>query len=151
MSATTPRATPKPTASPTDDCLFCKIVAGKIPCQKIYENTSTLAFLSINPVNFGHVLVVPKKHSADLLDTDDTSAGDIMIAAKHVASAVMKSMGAEGFNVSMNNKGAAGQVIFHAHVHIIPRFSTDGFRHWSHKETTPAQLEETAKKIRAAL
>ncbi|MBU1854521.1 MAG: HIT family protein, partial [Nanoarchaeota archaeon] len=105
-----------------DDCLFCKIVKGEISSAKVYEDDEFFAFLDIKPVNKGHTLVVPKHHCRNLLDFPKAEETDLMEFLKKVANAVVKAVGADGFNLGMNNEAAAGQVIFHAHFHIIPRF-----------------------------
>ena len=112
------------------DCLFCKIIAGEIPCHKIYEDTNFLAFLDITPVNPGHTLIIPKKHSRTLLDMGEKETKEIMFVVKKIASHIQKKLEADGINVINNTEATAGQVIFHTHIHIIPRFERDGFKHW---------------------
>lgn len=133
------------------DCLFCKIVAKEIPSQPVFENDQVYAFMDIRPTNEGHVLVVPKKHSVDIFDTPSETLGQMMSAAKQLSEAVMNAVNADGVNLLMNSKGAAGQIIFHAHMHVIPRFSTDGLKHWHGHERTTEQLETAASKIRDEL
>ena len=103
------------------DCLFCGIIAGKIPSKKIYEDAATVAFLDINPANPGHALVVPKKHAENLFDADDESLKAAVIVAKKVATLVKERTGCEGVNVLQNNGKAAGQIVSHVHFHVIPR------------------------------
>lgn len=112
------------------DCLFCKIVTGEIPVQKVYEDEHALAFLDIHPVNIGHTLVIPKVHSANLYDTPDETLSLLAPVIKKLSIAIKKGVGADGINIEMNNDAPAGQIIFHTHIHIIPRFSSDGFTHW---------------------
>ncbi len=131
--------------------LFLDIIAGKIPSEKIYEDENVFAFLDIHPTNKGHVLVVPKQHSEGLLDTEDEVLAALMIAVKKVATAVMQATGAQGFNLIQNNGTAAGQVIFHTHVHIIPRFEGDGFAHWPGRDYVEGEAKEVAESIRKAL
>lgn len=133
------------------DCLFCKIVAKDIPSQPVFDNEHVYAFMDIRPTNEGHVLIVPKKHSTDIFDTSAETLGQMMSVAKTLSAAVSKAVNADGINILMNNKGAAGQIIFHAHIHVVPRFSYDGFKHWKGKEMTSEQLEATATKIREVL
>ncbi|MBS3176696.1 HIT family protein [Candidatus Woesearchaeota archaeon] len=130
------------------DCIFCKIIEGKIPSSKVYEDKDTFAFLDINPVNKGHALVVAKKHTADLLDTDSVMLGKLMVTTQKVAHAVIKGVGADGFNIGINNKSAAGQLVFHLHVHIIPRFSGDGLKHWPGKKLTEQEMRDVQEKIK---
>lgn len=133
------------------DCLFCKIIAGEIPAEKIYEDEQTLAFLDITPVNKGHTLVVPKKHSRNLFDADDDTLAILLPVAKKVVRALQKSISAKGVNIHINNEPAAGQVIFHTHLHIIPRFSEDGLHLWKGHPYPEGEVRETAEKIKTAL
>ena len=132
-------------------CIFCEIVAGAIPAKKIYENHHSIAFLDIQPVNFGHALIVPKEHHDVFLNTPNEVLHDIMDAVKKVAPAIIAATGADGFNLGMNNGEAAGQAVFHTHFHIIPRFAGDGFRHWPHKEYGPGEADKLAEKIKMKL
>jgi histidine triad (HIT) family protein len=112
------------------DCIFCKIVDGDIPCAKVYESETCLAFLDIAPVNAGHVLVLPKGHYPTLMDIPAELGCDLTEALSKVGKAVMEATGAEGLNLVQNNFEAAGQLVFHAHFHLIPRFSDDGLVLW---------------------
>jgi len=112
------------------ECLFCKIIAGEIPCTKVYEDDTVLAFLDIHPVNIGHTLVIPKVHHTNLYETPDKALSHMVVVTKKLSIAIKESLGAEGVNIEMNNDPVAGQIIFHTHLHIIPRFSGDGFTHW---------------------
>ncbi|MEK7091741.1 MAG: HIT family protein [Patescibacteria group bacterium] len=130
------------------DCLFCKIVAGEIPSYKIWENEHFLAFLDINPVNLGHTLLVPKAHFVNLFDLPAEMLTEWGPAAQAVAKLVQASTEADGINLEMNNGRAAGQLINHAHLHIVPRFEGDGFLHWKGKTVpTPAELKAVCIKI----
>lgn len=133
-----------------NDCLFCKIIAGDIPSEKIYEDDHVFAFLDINPVNPGHTLVVPKMHSQNLYDTDDATLASIMAAVKKIAIAVKQAVSADGINIEMNNDPAAGQVIFHIHVHIIPRSKDDGAHHWEKMPYSEGEDKRVAETIRKA-
>jgi len=134
-----------------NDCLFCKIIAKHIPSQVVHEDERTFAFLDINPVNPGHTLVVHKHHHTDIFDTPEEDMKDLIATAKRVASAVMTAMKADGVNIGMNNKAAAGQAVFHAHLHVIPRFSSDGLKHWPHQKQTTEQLKDAQEKIVRAM
>ena len=125
-------------------CVFCKIVKNEIPTDKIYEDEKFFAFLDINPVNPGHILVVPKNHYENIYSLPDEILCDIGSVIKKIAVAVKKSVNADGINIIMNNNGAAGQIVPHAHFHIIPRFADDGLRHWPGK---PYSNKEEAAKI----
>jgi histidine triad (HIT) family protein len=135
-----------------DNCIFCKIISREIPSENIiYENGHSIAFLDIRPIHPGHALVVPKEHHADLFETPEPVLADMMAAAKKIAIAVQKATKADGINLGMNNGGAAGQVVMHAHLHVIPRFSNDGLHHWPNRSATPDELKEMAGKVRKLL
>lgn len=132
-----------------NDCIFCKIIKGELPSTKIYEDETTLAFLDIHPVNIGHILVIPKEHFPNIYETPDEILSDMMIASKKIAIALKEAMKADGVNVTMNNNHAAGQLIFHSHLHIIPRFSNDGFELWHGKRPyQEGEKEMVAEKIK---
>jgi len=130
-----------------DSCIFCKIIKGEIPSTKVYEDADTVAFLDIKPVNPGHTLVIPKKHYVNIHDMQDEMVGKVAIAAKKVSDAILK-IGAKGVNIKMNNGKAAGQDVFHAHVHVMPRYGNDAFTHWVGKEYNGNERELVAEKIR---
>jgi len=132
-----------------EDCIFCKIADGKIPAAKVYEDDSTISFLDIMPANKGHCLVVPKKHYETFLDISDEDLNSLIIATKKVTKALSLSMGNGSYNLIMNNGKIAGQVVYHAHIHIIPRFKGDRLRiKWSHKKYTEKEMKETQEKIK---
>jgi histidine triad (HIT) family protein len=133
------------------DCLFCKIIAGEIPSYNIYEDGEITAFLDISPVNNGHTLVLPKKHVENLLEMDDETISSVFIKVRDISKAVMKSMNADGFNIEINNYKAAGQLVDHAHIHIVPRFESDGLRHWPGKKLAEQEMREIAEKIKTYL
>jgi histidine triad (HIT) family protein len=133
------------------NCIFCKIIEGTIPAVKVYEDMHTYAFLDIKPVNLGHTLVIPKKHMANLYELEDGYRESMINTAQKIARAIKSELKADGVNLGMNNDEAAGQIIFHAHLHVIPRFKDDGLVHWGHTEVTKEQLEETGKKLSASL
>ncbi len=127
------------------DCIFCKILNNEIPSTKLYEDEGVYAFLDIRPISKGHALVVPKRHSETFLDMASEDIDSLFKTTQKVATAVMEAMNADGFNIGMANFPAAGQSVPHSHVHIIPRFSDDGLKHWSGGESN--DLEEIQKKI----
>lgn len=133
------------------DCIFCNIVSGELPSTTIYEDEHSFAFLDIFPVNKGHTLVVSKKHYADFSQTDADTLARIMQATQRVARAVYTGTGADGFNISTNNGAAAGQVIFHIHWHIIPRFSGDGLKLWPEGTYGEGEAERIGGQIRQNL
>ncbi len=116
------------------DCIFCKIVNGEIPSYKVYEDDYSFAFLDIHPVHPGHTLVIPKKHYEDFLEADADTLATLSEITQKIAKAVTGGVGADGCNVTTNNGRAAGQVIFHLHWHIIPRFEGDGLQLWPQGE-----------------
>lgn len=117
----------------TNDCVFCKITRKEIPADVVYEDENFLAFLDINPINNGHVILIPKAHYENLYRTPNETLSDIVPLLKKLAVAVKQAVKADGINIGMNNDGAAGQIVPHAHFHIIPRFANDGLRHWPGK------------------
>lgn len=130
------------------DCLFCKIIANEIPCYKIYEDDSWLAFLDINPINLGHTLIIPKIHKDDLFGLDEKTLRSVGSILQRIALAIKTGVGADGINIGMNNGKEAGQLIPHAHIHVIPRFASDGFESWHGKnDYQPEDFKQTLKKI----
>ena len=130
------------------DCIFCKIIKGEIPSQKLYEDAQTYAFLDITPVNPGHALVVPKNHSVNILDAENKDICAITETVAKIAPKIIKAVGAGAFNLAVNNGSAAGQVVPHLHFHIIPRFPDDGRGLWGGKHVGSDELAEVAEKIR---
>jgi histidine triad (HIT) family protein len=107
-------------------CLFCGIVAGKIPAKKVYEDEHAFAFLDINPRNPGHTLVIPKKHYETLLDMPEKDAGKVFESVRKVAGMVMAGTKSQGLSIGQSNGQAAGQVVRHVLFHVIPRFMNEG-------------------------
>ncbi len=132
------------------DCLFCKIAGGEIPSRKVYEDEMSLAFLDINPVNPGHTLIIPKKHFENIYDLNEEIAAHLMKVAKKISIALKKT-GVDGINITMNNEKDAGQVIFHSHIHIMPRIKGDNLPMWPGKKLKDEELDEMAKKISSGL
>jgi histidine triad (HIT) family protein len=132
------------------DCIFCAIGAGRQPAERILETPKILAFLDIAPVNYGHTLVIPKDHYQNLLDLRTTSGWRWALSAA-VAQGLRTVLYAQGFNLSMNNFEAAGQVVFHAHVHVIPRYFTDGLQLFPQENYRPGDLAKTGAQLRQAL
>lgn len=107
------------------DCIFCKIVAGEIPSFKIYEDEHTLAFMDINPANEGHALAIPKGHAKDVHEISADAIAQTAVTAKRIAGAVERTLHPEGINLIQANGPAAGQSVFHFHIHILPRRKRD--------------------------
>ncbi len=135
-----------------EKCIFCKIVKGDIPCSKIFEDDYVLSFLDIAPANKGHALIVTKNHYETLLDIPDEDLNDIMLKAKKIARAMSSALGVDGFNILMNNKKVAGQLVPHAHVHIIPRFKGDGINlNWRPSKYKDKEIDGFTEKIKSFL
>ena len=130
------------------DCIFCKIIAREISAEVVYEDEYAIAFLDIEPVNLGHTLVLPKAHFRNLLDIPADELCKIVPAIQKVTRAIIEVTGAEGINFANNNELAAGQLVFHLHFHIIPRFSNDGLVHWGKKDYKESEMKHIAEKIR---
>ena len=132
------------------DCVFCKIVKWETPSQRVYEDDGYIAFLDINPVNFGHTLIIPREHYADVEATPSEVLADLIKLGKNIGPAMKKAMTADAYNVVINNGAAAGQMVNHVHLHLIPRFRDDGFRAWHGRDRYPeGEMGATAKKIKA--
>ena len=111
------------------DCIFCQIVSGQIPSSKVYEDEEVLAFLDITQVTKGHTLVIPKHHYRNMLEMDAEAASSLFARVPKIAQQLREKLGASGVNIINNNEEAAGQTVFHTHVHLLPRFdATDGLR-----------------------
>ena len=135
----------------SETCIFCRIVRGELPCTKVYEDGDILAFLDIGPISSGHTLVIPKGHYATLLDIPEDLAAKFMPALSRVGKAVMTATKADGFNCLQNNFAASGQIVFHSHWHVIPRFEGDGLKQWPHNaKIDVASMQAVAEAIRAA-
>lgn len=131
-----------------DNCIFCKIIAGEIPSSKVYEDDQVLAFLDISQATKGHTLVIPKEHVRNVLDMSAETAETVFSRVPKIARAVQKATGASGMNILNNNEEVAGQTVFHAHIHLVPRYSKEDGIHMSFDEHEPdftalASLAET--------
>ncbi len=133
------------------DNIFAKILRGEIPCHKVYEDDATLAFMDVMPQVDGHTLVIPKAPSRNLLDADPAALGPLMVSVQKVANAVRKAFAAEGILIKQFNEPAAGQTVFHLHVHILPRSAGSELRPHSGKMADHALLARHAEMIRSAL
>jgi len=134
------------------ECVFCRIVAGQIPSTKVHEDALTLAFMDIGQVNPGHVLVAVKPHVDNIFGLDDALAAAVFQTAARVARAVNKAYSPQGVTLYQANGLAAGQTVFHFHLHLVPRYDRDGMNlTWPAKNPPREQLEADAAKIRSAL
>lgn len=132
-----------------ENCIFCKIINGELPSKTVYEDDSFKAIMDIMPSAMGHVIVVAKNHAEDIFEMSEEDLSKAMIVARKVARAVKDATGCDGVNLLQNNGVAAGQTVFHFHIHIVPRFDNDTIRiKW---DTLSPQMEEIsimAEKIR---
>ncbi len=110
------------------DCIFCQIIAGQIPSQKVYEDNEFVAILDIKPVSPGHTLLIPKTHCTDLFECPDELLATAGPVIKKLAAQLKAERRADGLNLAMNNGSAAGQIVPHAHIHLIPRFTGDALK-----------------------
>ena len=131
--------------------IFAKILRGELPCHKVYEDDKALAFLDIMPRAPGHTLVLPKAAARNILDIEPDDLAAVALAAQKVAKAAVKVFGADGVTVQQFNESAGGQVVFHLHVHIIPRKEGIALKPPASVKEAPEVLAEQAKKLAAAL
>lgn len=128
-----------------ENCIFCKIAAGEIPSNTIYEDDSFRVILDLGPATRGHALVLPKSHYADLYEIPEDVLAEAAKVAKKVAGTMKEKLSCDGLNLVQNNGEAAGQTVMHFHLHIIPRYKDDG-QHILWKPTSPSPEELTAIK-----
>lgn len=130
-------------------CVFCQIVAGEVPAERIAEDDRTLAFMDIAPGNRGHALVIPKRHADDLLAIEPDELAAVTRMAQHVARRQKDVLDADGVNLVNSCGAAAWQTVFHLHVHVIPRYTDDPLRlPWTPTEGDPADIASVAKELR---
>ncbi|OGG44134.1 hypothetical protein A2841_04000 [Candidatus Kaiserbacteria bacterium RIFCSPHIGHO2_01_FULL_48_10] len=134
-----------------ENCVFCKIISGALPTEKIYEDEETFAFLDIKPINPGHVLVVSKAHYRNVFDLPEPVWLAMMKTTHRLVPIIKETTSAGGINISMNNERPAHQLVFHAHVHIIPRFEGDPYKTWVGKEYREGEKTLIAEKIKEQL
>jgi len=132
-----------------DDCLFCGIVAGSIPSETIDSDERTVAFMDINPATAGHALVVPREHSADLLEIGDEDLTAVNLAAQRLAKRMKDVLGADGINLINACGAAAWQTVFHFHIHVVPRYEDDPLKlPWIPEPGNPEEIAATAARLR---
>ncbi len=130
-----------------DNCIFCKIANGEIPAATLYEDEDFRVILDLGPASKGHALILPKVHAANLFELPDETAAKVMVLAKKIAATLKEGLHADGINLVQNNGEAAGQTVFHFHLHLIPRYADDNVNvTW-----TPGTLTEEAKQEILAL
>jgi histidine triad (HIT) family protein len=130
-------------------CLFCKIIAGELPAEIVDQDEHTIAFMDINPATRGHALVIPRRHSRDLLEIGEEDLRATTLAAQRLAHRVHERLGADGVNL-LNCRGpAAWQTVFHFHLHVIPRYDDDPLRlPWRPQRGDPTEIAATARVLR---
>ena len=130
------------------NCIFCKIANGEIPSTTLYEDEDFRVILDMGPATRGHALLLPKEHYANLFELDDELAAKALVTAKKVAARMKDALGADGFNLVQNNGEAAGQTVFHFHMHLIPRYENDGAGiTWTPGRTTPEEMAEVKRLV----
>lgn len=135
-----------------ENCIFCKIAAGEIPAATVYEDERVRAILDLGPANPGHTLVLPKEHFEDSLGMPEALLGHAMAVGARVGRAQMEAMGYEGFHLLQNNKAAAGQSVFHFHLHVIPRrMGDEALGLWKPGHPAAEELRENGEKLQTAL
>lgn len=132
----------------SENCIFCKILNGEIPSTKLYEDEDFMIMLDIGPATFGHALMIPKEHYADLFEMPEELLQKSIILAKSWGEKLVKALGADGLNLVQNNGTAAGQTVFHYHLHLIPRYDKDQAGElWKPGTLTEEQRQEILSKI----
>jgi histidine triad (HIT) family protein len=130
------------------DCIFCKIVAGKLPASIVDEDERTMAFMDINPATHGHALVIPRKHAADLLEIEPSELAAVASAAQRLAVRARQRLKADGVNLINSCGAAAWQTVFHFHLHVIPRYEGDPLRlPWLPTPGDPADIAAAASQL----
>jgi histidine triad (HIT) family protein len=132
-------------------CVFCKIIAGDAPAQRVHEDASTLSFMDLFPASRGHLLVVPKRHFSDILGADEASLVGVIAASRRLALAMKRALAPDGIGVHQLNGAAAGQTIFHYHMHLIPRRMGDPIGFHGRVRADANELAEVAAAIARAL
>lgn len=132
------------------DCIFCKIAAGEIPSATLYEDEEFRVMLDIGPATRGHALILPKRHCANIFELPDELAQKAFVLAKKTAAALSRGLEADGVNILQNNGEAAGQTVFHFHMHVIPRYQGDGLKlGWKTGELGEEEKEKILASVKA--
>lgn len=131
-----------------DDCIFCKLAGGEIPTESLYEDDKVKVIFDASPASKGHVLIIPKEHFRNIYDLDEETAGHIFKVATKIARAMEKTLGYDGLNVVQNNGEAAGQTVYHFHMHLIPRYKGDTVNvSWTPGQIDSEEIAELKKTI----
>ena len=135
-----------------ESCIFCKIANGQIPASTVYEDDEFRVILDLGPASKGHALILPKNHFKDVCELDERTAAKILPLGAKIGAAMKKSLGCAGFNLVQNNGEAAGQTVYHFHMHVIPRYEGGpAIVSWTPGQAAPEELAETASKIKEYL
>ena len=130
------------------NCIFCKIANGEIPSSTVYEDEDFRVILDLGPASKGHALILPKEHFKDVTELDPKIAAKVLPLGAKLGTAMKKSLGCAGFNLVQNNGEAAGQTVFHFHMHLIPRYENDNAGIlWEPGETTPEDMAEVKRLV----
>jgi histidine triad (HIT) family protein len=141
---------PKLSRVSTNDCIFCKIVAGELPATKVDEDERTVAFMDINPATRGHALVVPREHATDLMEISDEDLQACALAARRLARRARERLGADGINVINSCGAVAWQSVFHFHLHVVPRYADDPLKlPWVPAPGDADEIAAAAERLRA--
>lgn len=131
-----------------ENCIFCKLASGEIPSATLYEDNDFRVILDLSPASKGHALIIPKEHYRNLYDLDEELAAKVMVLAKKIVLKLKDVLGCDGYNIVQNNEEAAGQTVFHFHMHLIPRYKDDGVGlGWKMGELSEADKEEILGKL----
>lgn len=136
---------------PPEACIFCKIVNGEAPAHRVHEDERTLIFMDIFPVATGHTLVIPKPHYTHLLDVEEPDLASVIVQSRRLARAIRTVLEPDGIGVFQLNGAAAGQTVFHYHMHLIPRMRGDALQVHSRTPGDPERLADTARRLAAAM
>lgn len=134
-----------------ENCIFCKIIEGKIPSRTIYEDEDFKVILDVNPAAKGHALILPKNHFKNLYEIDDQLLAKAAILAKKLASHMTEQLHCDGLNLLQNNGEVAGQTVFHFHMHLIPRYlgmKNNDLLNWTHEEFTDEEQDAICNKLK---
>ena len=129
------------------DCIFCKIINKEIPGKIVYEDDVCMAFLDLSQATYGHTLVIPKKHYANILEVDDETLAHVMKIVKNLANQIVEKLDAKGVNVLTNTNEVAGQTVHHFHIHILPRYDENELKIEFTDLSNDVDLDEVYKKI----
>lgn len=136
----------------SNNCIFCSIIGKEISSTTIYENEWVKAIMDISPANKGHVILISKQHCENIFDLEEEAAGEIFIVAKKVAVLLKEELKCDGINILQNNGKAAGQTVFHFHIHIIPRYDDDKVTiDWDHLSYQEGELKELGERLKEKL